>query len=277
VSRPGLSALLAAAALLLVACNPAADINTERLEAELDPAVGGPDTCVVIDEVKSGREVYRYGAESVCNRPLAPCATFQIPMALIGLSDGQLKPDETWMWDGQAQPYKAWEHDMDLKAAWRSGADWYFRRLARAIGAPRFRQALSAFGYGQGAPVGRPDSFWEGPAAGGGLFLSTRNQAQVLRRLALGSLPVKPEAAAAVEGLMADQTRGAATLSDLGATCPSIADASRNVSWWVARIKGSGQDLVLALSIESENPLPGAEIRSRMLPILTDARLLPAP
>jgi beta-lactamase class D len=275
VRRHGLGVLLTAAAVLLTACGPAVNIRTDRLEAALDPAVGGPDTCVVIDDVKTGRELYRYGMESVCNRPLAPCATFQIPMVLIGLSDGKVKPGEVWTWDGRIQPYKAWQHDMDLKAAWKSGAQWYFQRLARDIGAARFRQQLSAFSYGQGAPIGRLDAFWEGPAAGGGLFLSTRNQAQVLRRLALDALPVKPEAASTVEALIADQTRGRTRLSDLGAACPSIADASRDVSWWLARIQGSGRDLVLALSIESQNPLPGEEIRSRMLPILTDAGLLP--
>jgi beta-lactamase class D len=276
-----LLSLLAAGAVVLAGCDrlpwdPKARFDKARLEAALDPAVGGPDTCMVIDDVKTGAELYQYGAPSVCNRPLAPCATFQIPMALIGLSDGALKPDETWAWNGKVQPFKAWEHDADLKDAWRTGSGWFFQRLALAIGPQRFGQALHGFGYGQGAPIGRPDSFWMGPAAGGALFLSTRNQAEVLGRLARGELPVKPQAAAAVQALMADQTRGRTVLSDLGASCPSIADASRNVSWWVGRIQAPGRDRVFALSIESADPLPGFEIRSRMLPILTGVGLLPA-
>jgi beta-lactamase class D len=274
--------LLAALGAALGACDrlpgfgPRIDLDKDRLEAALDPAVGGPDTCMVIDDAKTGAEVYRYGAESVCNRPLAPCATFQIPMTLIGLDDGKVRPGETWRWDGKVQPYRAWEHVTDLAGAWRSGAGWYFQRLALAIGPARFGQRLSQFGYGQGAPAGRADAFWMGPAAGGALFLSTRNQAQVLRRLARGDLPVKPEAMAQVLALMADQTRGPTVLRDLGASCPSIADASRDVSWWVGRIQSSDKDLVFALSIESQNPLPGFEIRSRMLPILTSVGLLPA-
>lgn len=274
--------LLAAAALIFGGCGkvpgfgPKAGFDKARLEAALDPSVGGPDTCLVIQDVKTGAEVYRYGAQSACNRPLAPCGTFQIPLALIGLGDGKIKPQETWAWDGKVQPYRAWEHDADLKGAWRSGAGWFFQRLALAIGPDRFKQQLSAFGYGQGAPIGRPQSFWQGPAAGGGLFLSTRNQADFLRRLARGDLPVKPEAVATVQGLMADVTRAGASLSDIGANCPSIADASRDVSWWIGRIQGPERDLVFALSIESQNPLPGSEIRSRVLPIFTDVGLLPA-
>ena len=75
---------------------------------------------------------------------------------------------------------------------------------------------------------------------------------------------------------MADVTRGPVSLSDIGTNCPSIADASRDVSWWAGRIQGPEHDWVFALSIESQNPLPGSEIRSRTLPIFTDVGLLPA-
>jgi beta-lactamase class D OXA-42 len=278
-SRP--TALLAAlAALAATGCDKlpghaGPTFDKAGLEAALDPSVGGPDTCMVIADVRTGREVYRYGAPSVCNRPLAPCNTFNIPLALIGLDDGKLKPGETWAWDGKIQPYKAWEHDADLASAWRTGAGWFFQRLAHQIGPERFKQQLSAFGYGQGAPIGNPDAFWQGPAAGGGLFTSTLGQAQFLKTLARGTLPVKPAAAATVQGLMADQTRGATALSSLGANCPSVADDSRSVSWWLGRIQGPDRDLVFALSIESDHPLPGTEIRSRTLPILTRVGLLP--
>ena len=282
--KPGRAslALPIAAAVALAACNKLPGqgaklgIDKDRFEAALDPAVGGPDTCVVIKDTAGGAELYRYGAESACNRPLAPCGTFQVPLTVIGLSDGKVTPGQVFKWDGKLQPFKLWERDYDLQGAWRTGAQWWFQQLAGSIGEERFKQALAAFDYGQGKPIGRPDAFWMGPAAGGGLYLSTRNQADILRKLANGTLPAKPEAQAAVQALMADVSRGQTQLYDLGARCPSIADSSRDVSWWIGRIKGPDRDLVLALSIESANPLSGLEIRSRMLPILTKAGLLPA-
>jgi beta-lactamase class D len=279
---PRVALLIAAAALVLSGCDlipghgSKLKLDKDRFEAALDPAVGGPDTCVVLKDVERGTELYRYGAQSACNRPLAPCATFQVPMTVIGLSDGKVSRVEVWKWDGKVQPYKAWEKDMDLETAWRLGARWWFQRLATSIGPDRFKQTLSSFGYGQGAAVGRPDAFWMGPAAGGGLYVSTRNQADILRKLARTALPAKPEAQGTVQALMADTVRGQTQLYDIGASCPSIGDSSRNVSWWIGRIKGPTNDLVFALSIESANPLSGMEIRSRMLPILTDAKLLPA-
>ena len=284
-ARPAL--LFAATALAFASCDKLPGqgnklgIDKDRFEAALDPAVGGPDTCLVLKDTADGAELYRYGAESACNRPLAPCETFRIPLTVIGLSDGKISRGDIVKWDGKVQPYKAWERDMDLEGAWRAGAEWWFQRLALQIGPDRFKQALSAFDYGQGKPIGRPDAFWMGPTAGGGLFVSTRNQADILRKLAIARLPAKPDAQGTVQSLMADVVRGQTELYDLGANCPSIADASRDVSWWVGRIKGpmadgTGLDLVFALSIESAHPLSGREIRSRMLPILTRAGLLPA-
>ena len=277
----GLTGVLIAAlvAVSLAACDklpgqgPKLPFDKDRLEAALDPTVGGPDTCVVLKDVASGKELYRYGAESACNRPLAPCATFQAPMTVIGLSDGKVTPGETWKWDGKTQPYKLWEHDQDMASAWRSGAGWWFQKLATDIGPERFKAALKSFDYGQ--PVGRPDAFWMGPAAGGGLFVSTRTQADFMRDLARGKLDAKPDAQAQVMELMTDTTRGQTKLYDLGASCPSIADSSRDVSWWLARLQSPFSDYILALSIESNRPLSGLEIRNRMLPILSANGLLP--
>lgn len=277
-SRALLTAL--AAALALGGCDklpgqgPKLAFNPDKLEAALDPAVGGPDTCVVLKDIATGKEVYRYGAESACNRPLSPCATFQAPMTVIGLSDGKVAPGETWTWDGKVQPYKLWEHDQDLASAWRTGAGWWFQKLALDIGTERFKQQLPKLGFGQ--PVGRPDAFWMGPAAGGAMFVSTRAQADFIRDLAQGKLDAKPDAQGQVMTLMADVTRGSTKLYSLGGACASNADASRDVSWWIGRIQGPASDYAFALSIESQRPLSGLEIRNRMLPILTANGLLPA-
>ena len=250
--------------------------DTAVLDAQLDPAIGGPDTCVVIVDTASGAELYRYGDHAVCNRPLAPCATFNAPMALIGLDAGALKPDTVWPWDGSAQPSEEWRKDSNLASAFQWDTPWWWRRLAQAIGPDRFAQRLSAFGYGQGRPVGDPLAFWLGPAAGGGLFISSNNQAAFLRKLYLGQLPVSPAAVQTVQGLMSEETRGDTALSGLTASCPSIADNSRNLGWWIGRIQSRKRDVIFAMSIEGQNALPGMEIRSRAEPILVRAGLLPA-
>ena len=98
-------AICAAAALSLSGCDRVANLtqgpgfDTKSLEAALDPAIGGPDTCVVIQNTADGAELYRYGDHAVCNRPLSPCATFNAPMALIGLDAGKITPATAWPWE----------------------------------------------------------------------------------------------------------------------------------------------------------------------------------
>ncbi len=283
--RPGarpLVALAALVALCLAGCDRVQHLvkgpgfNTAELEAGFDSAIGGPDTCVVMLDTADGAKLYQYGSPSACNRPLAPCATFNAPMALIGLEEGVIKPDTVWPYDDSHQPSAEWRKDTDLAAAFQWGAPWWWARLAKAVGPDRFTQRLTAFGYGQGKPVGDPLAFWQGPAAGGGLFISTSDQAGFLRRLYRGALPVSPASAATVQGLMAPDRHGEATLSGMTGSCASIADNSRNLGWWVGRIAGSAHDVTFAISMEGQNALPGMEIRSRATPILQRAGLLPA-
>jgi beta-lactamase class D len=271
----------ASAALALSACGRIERLvhgpgfDTQQLEAGLDPAIGGPDTCVVILDMRDGGELYRYGDHAVCNRPLAPCATFNAPMAVIGLDEGLVRPAMRWPYDRSPQASAEWRRDADLADAFQWDTPWWWRRLARTIGPAEFARRLSALGYGQGRPVGDPQAFWRGPAAGGGLFISTQGQAHFLRRLYTGRLPVSPAAARAVQRLMVEEQRGSTTLSGLTGSCASIADNSRSLGWWIGRIQGPGRDVVFAMSIEGANALPGMEIRTRVTPILTQAGLLP--
>ncbi|HUO22758.1 MAG TPA: penicillin-binding transpeptidase domain-containing protein [Caulobacteraceae bacterium] len=249
--------------------------DTQGFEAALDPVIGGPDTCVVILEEKDGEELYRYGDHAVCNRPLAPCATFNAPMALIGLDSGAITPATVFRYDGSPQSAQEWKRDTTLAGAFQWGAPWWWRKLAGLIGPARFAQWLPSIGYGPGKAAGDPLAFWQGPAAGGALYISTNDQASFLRRLYRGELPVSASASRTVEGLMVEETRGPVTLSGLTGSCPSIADSSRNLGWWVGRIAGPDRTLIFAMSIEGANALPGMEIRSRMTPILARYGLLP--
>ena len=75
-------------------------IDQDKLDAALDSQIGGAGTCVVIDDVKTGAVVYQYGAKDVCGAPLPPCATFDVPMALICLDAGVVTPKSIYKWDG---------------------------------------------------------------------------------------------------------------------------------------------------------------------------------
>jgi beta-lactamase class D len=255
-----------------------ASFDSDRLEGAIDRGFGGIGACMIIADAGSGREVYRYNSNAACMNPLPPCATFDIPNTLIGLDEGLITPETKYKWDGSPQPVVAWRHDADLTEAFKASIPWWFQRLAGEIGVPRFQEQLKALDYGNHSVGGPPTAFWLGPAAGGQLLISARQQAQFLHRLYAGKLPVKPRAAAVVQQLMQDETRGDYTVSGQMGDCPSLADSSERVSWWIGHLKGPRSEYVFAISMDQPtgSSLPASEVRVRAKSAFAQAGLWPA-
>jgi len=263
--------------LALGACSPkSAPIkNQNTLEAAIDKQMGGKGTCVILADTRSGKVLYQYNDDKACNAPLPPCATFNIVTDLIGLDQGLITPTSVAKWDGSPQPVKAWQTNADITKANKNQIDWWFQRLAGAIGHDRYAAALSSFGYGNKTLAGPLPLFWQGPHSGGGLAISTRQQVDFLRRLYTGKLPVKPETASLVEKLMVDETRGSSTISGAIGSCPSEADGSSNVGWWVGHLKSPSRDMVFAASVDADEAPPGEEIEQTLKDLFANAGLWP--
>ena len=258
-----------------------APIDQASLEANVDRLMGGGSTCVVVADTQSGRTLYQYGNAGVCMRPLPPCSTFEIAASLIGLDLGLVTPQTVFKWDRTPQPVKAWESDADLAKAFKYSITWWQQRLAQMIGHDRYAQQLKAFDYGDADPAGPVTGFWLGPKTGGGLAISTRQQVAFLKRFYAGQLPAKPEAVAFVRQAMFDETRtgakgGRYVMSGKAGSCPSLADGSRSVGWWVGRLQAPNRDLLFAASIEAADAPPGGEIAQRIKDAFADSGLWPA-
>lgn len=251
-------------------------INADELNRFIDSNFGGQNTCLTITDMATGQEAYVYGTNAACMRPLPPCSTFKIANSLIGLDAGVIKPDEVIKWDGKPQPVKSWETDANLETAFKRSMVPWFQRVARLIGHDAYAKSLKAMDYGSGDPAGPVDQFWLGPQVGGGLTISTRQQAGFLRRLYSAQLPVKASSVVTVTKIMVDETRGQAVMSGKTGTCSSTADGSRNVGWWVGRLYTPDRDLVFAVSMEGQNALPGRELQTRVKSAFAKAGLWPA-
>ena len=274
-------------ALALAACSqnpfapakPVAALNTDKLEAEIDQKMGGIGTCMIIAEVASGHEVYRYNAPA-CRVPLPPCSAFDIPSALAGLEAGVITPTTVFKWDGSPQQTKEWQVDADITAASQKSILWWWRRLSAQTGHDRLEAALKSYDYGNKNVDGPPGTFWLGPQSGGALALTTEQQLSFLRRVYTGALPVKPETAAFVAGLLPGETRtdasGASVMTGKAASCASTADGGRGVAWWIGRLKTPTRDVVFVASLESANAPPGIEIERDVKQIFADVGLWPA-
>lgn len=278
--------LLVGVAVGISACSPAQKavlpgtgkgpaINAEALNRLVDANFGGQGTCLTITDMGTGREVYVYGSNAVCMRPLPPCSTFKIANSLIGLDEGVIKPDEVIKWDGKPLAVKSWETDANLETAFKRSMVPWFQRVARQIGHETYAKRLKAMDYGSGDPAGPVDQFWLGPEVGGGLTISTRQQADFLHRLYSSQLPNKAASVVTVNKIMVDETRGTSVMSGKTGTCASLADGSRNVGWWVGRLYSPDRDLVFAVSMEGQNALPGRELQIRLKSAFAKAGLWP--
>ncbi len=285
VCRAALSVLMVTA-LGIAACSPAQKallpgavktpaINTEALNRIVDASFGGQGTCLTLTDRASGTEVYVYGSNAACMRPLPPCSTFKIANSLIGLDEGVIRPDEVIKWDGKPQALKSWETDANLETAFKRSMVPWFQRVARQIGHDTYAKRLKAMDYGSGDPAGPVDQFWLGPEVGGGLTISTRQQTDFLNRLYTGRLSTNPLNTATVAKIMIDETRGSSVMSGKTGTCSSLADGSRNVGWWVGRLNSPERDLVFAVSMEGQNALPGRELQIRLKSAFAKAGLWP--
>ena len=290
MSRPFRIVLSLALLAALSACGPGGKIklpfkwpgdktgfDKDALESAIDNGFGGIGTCVVIDETKSGRQVYRYNSYGVCENRMPPCETYEIAGDLIGLDAGVIDPTSKRKWYGAPQPMASWQHDADLKTAFADSIGWWQARIAQYIGRDSLKQDLRRLGYGDEDIGASLSSFWMGPSQGGQLGISTRQQAEFLHRLYAGKLPVKLASAQAVEQLMPVETRGPATISGKGGDCATLSDSSRNVAWYVGHLTSGPHDWTFAVSLEgdSKNAIPGIELEHRVKSAFTQAGLLP--
>ena len=216
---------------------------------------------MILADTRSGKVLYQYNDDKACKAPLPPCATFNIVTDLIGLDQGLITTTSVAKWDGSPQPVRAWQTNADITKAYKNQIDWWFQRLAGAIGHDRYATSLASFDYGNKTLAGPLPLFWQGPHSGAGLdHLDAPAGGFPWRRLYTGKLPVKPETASFIEKLMVDETRGSSTISGAIGSCPSEADGSSNVGWWVGHLKSPSRDMVFAASVDADEAPPGLEI-----------------
>lgn len=161
------------------------------------------------------------------DRRVTPASTFKIPNALIALETGVASgPDFRLPWDAVARDMPDWNRDHDLASAIRFSVVWYFRELARRIGAARMRRYVDLFDYGNRDLSGGVDRFWLESS----LRISAREQAAFVAKLARDALPLRRATMATVRDLIVLEREGDRVLS--GKTGSGLQDR-RAVGWLV--------------------------------------------
>lgn len=236
----------------------------------IDWAAHGLDEngCFLVRDVRSGEEIV--SDEARCRLRRRPYSTFKIANALIGLDAGLLEgADAAMPWDRERYPaeewwFEAWRRDHTLRSAMEVSAVPAFRLLATRIGIERMRTALERLGYGNADVSGPEDAFW---LEGGALRISAYEQVDLLVRLVEGTLPLRPDAQAAMREVLRRGEghygkTGSGPVEDAAAAAPGEGPF---LGWMVGWLELDDRTLVYAMWVEGDGYRATAERRSAVL------------
>jgi len=135
---------------------------------------------------------------------LPPCSTFKIWNALLAIEEGILSSPEQlfYRWDGIHREITAWNQDLNLRDAFQASCVPAFQTLANRLGPDRMNRWLDIIGYGDKNTSAGIDAFWLPAPDRRTILISPKEQAELLRKLVSGKLPVKPTSLQTLKDLM---------------------------------------------------------------------------
>lgn len=213
-----------------------------------------------------------------CSQRFTPASTFKIFNSLVALQTGAV-PDENEVmkWDSvmRRQP---WNHDQDMKEAFKNSTVWYYQELARRIGADKMQQYLNLLHYGNANMEGTIDSFW----LTGGLRISCDEQIEFLKDFYLNTYHFSPEVVATVKRIMIQEdTLGYRLSGKTGWGMINAAEAGGielNIGWFVGYVEKGDEVYFFATNISTAEPAPEnfGEARKKItVKILRELGILP--
>lgn len=196
---------------------------------------------------------------------VAPNSTYKIYMALFGLEEGVISPDDSLLaWDGETYSIEAWNTDQTLDSAMNASVNWYFQAIDRQLGADRIQSNLKEIGYGNETFSGDLSSYWMESS----LKISPVEQVELLTRLEDGSLGFAPENVSAVKDSIRLLSSAQGTL--YGKTGTGQTDGQNTNGWFIGFIETSDNTYLFATNIRSARAADGVNATEITLSILDD-------
>ncbi|WP_442935766.1 class D beta-lactamase [Nostoc sp.] len=159
----------------------------------------GREGSILIYDSKNNR-IYEHNPQRNATA-IAPASTFKIFNALVALETGVVPNDVVVLtWDGIHREIDAWNHDTNLRQAFKDSTVWFYQVLARRIGYERMQQFINKVGYGnrQISTAADIDHFWlQQP-----LQITPKEQIKFLQRLYQGDLPFSQRTINLVKDIM---------------------------------------------------------------------------
>ncbi|PSJ60324.1 class D beta-lactamase [Pseudaminobacter soli (ex Li et al. 2025)] len=231
--------------------------------------------CTVILDAATGKTLHR---EGTCSERFNPFSTFKLPLALIGYDAGILQDEHTPSWDYKPQ-FKAVKRDQKTvdPTIWEKDSIlWFSRQITRRLGEKRFAGYVSKFGYGNADVSGDP-----GKNNGltdawllSSLKISPDEQADFVRRMLAGQLPVSDKAYAMTKSIIPqfEAKDGWVVHGKTGSGWLPGKDGKPNrnrpLGWFVGWAEANGRQIVFARmqvgTDKAESP-KGHKVRDRFI------------
>ncbi len=261
--RPALSVLLAlcAAVLPAVAEGPPTRVEDPKLARFFGPFTG----CLLLHDVDRNTTVVVNPDH--CARRTSPCSTFKIWHSLVALETGAIDEATVLPWDGKDRGRPEINKDLELEAAFRASAVWFYQQVAARIGAERMEGFMNAVPYGNRDLSGGLTTFWLSST----LEISPEEQLHFLRQLYGGKLPFKPGAQDAVRRFMVQETREDGS-QFCGKTGSGHTKEKKALGWFAGRVKAPKGEYLFVVEIEGAKA-DGRAAREIALDVLSSRKI----
>lgn len=219
-----------------------------------------PLRCTVLADASSGKLLKQEGQ---CAERVTSGSTFKIAISLMGYDSGILRGEHA-----PTLPFK--EGYVDWNPAWRAPIDpaawmklsvvWYSQYVTTQLGAPKFKQYVDGFGFGNrdvSGDTGKNNGLTQS-WIGSSLKISPLEQVDFLRRVVKHQLPVSKHAYDMTARLTKIETlpNGWELHGKTGTGFPKLADGSsdydRGYGWFVGWATKGARTIVFARLVQDE-------------------------
>ncbi len=260
-SRPMLKRFLLGACALTIAMPALAD--EAAAPNSVEPLFKGYNGAFVMHNM-SGKPAYEYNAQQT-SKLSAPCSTFKIVLALVGLETGVIKDESTIeKWDGKKAEVQTWNRDHNLESAMNESVNWYFQRICTKIGTANMNKYLKLLHYGNEDASSGLDNFWMSDE--GSLRISPQQQVAFLEQLYKEKLPLSSRTQKIVKRIMKVDESPKGVL--FGKTGTDGVKGKMVAGWFVGYVEGKDDTHIFATNIQADSGATGRKAREISTKIL---------
>jgi beta-lactamase class D len=187
---------------LLTSCAQTRIHDKEEEWGSIFKKYGINDGCFMMRD-HSHEEIYYYSKER-CIRRFMPASTFKIFNSLVALETA-IAPDDQFVikWDSVVRPNTAWNHDMNMREAFKVSNVPYYQELARRIGKDYMQHYIDTAQYGNRRIGSKIDEFWLNDS----LQISADEQVGLIKKLYFDELPFSDRSQRIVRSMMLQEDK----------------------------------------------------------------------